>query len=275
MENSFRKLRQLQLAALITALSLTNVTFAAETTADGELRVSESAHSVTGGRDRSTPDRVSTDVYEPGESAGKRSAAKRSKAQQKSSSADAAQSPNTDFWIYAADVELFSDQDRDGYFHGIDLLFDADTVYTTAEVYAVVYLSRDGGPWLEYSETENFNIYGASGDDEYVIVSELLAGYPTGSYDVLIELFDAWDNAFVADFGPENSSELAFLPLEDSERDTPVAAPTPIVVSHGGGGSFDLAALTILAALCTALQLRRRYRLQLECVTSDRRGPSA
>ena len=35
-----------------------------------------------------------------------------------------AQSSNVDFWFYAADVELFNDHDRDGYFHGIDLWFD-------------------------------------------------------------------------------------------------------------------------------------------------------
>ena len=112
---------------------------------------------------------------------------------------------------------LFNDQDRDGYYHGIDLLFDADTYYTVAEVYAVVYLSYEGGPWNEYGATENFTIFGSSSDDDYVLVSELLEGYPAGSYDILIELFDAYDDTFLAWIGPEDTSELAFLPLEDAE----------------------------------------------------------
>ena len=103
---------------------------------------------------------------------------------------------------------LFSDDDRDGYYYGIDLLIDADTIYSEADVYAVVYLSLDGGPWNEYAATEDFTLFGASGDDAYVLVTELMSGYPRGSYDLLIELFDAWDGSFLASLGPEESSEL-------------------------------------------------------------------
>ena len=59
-----------------------------------------------------------------------------------------------------------------------------------------MYLSYEGGPWNEYAETEDFTIFGTSSEDEYVLVSELMSGYPTGSYDILIELFDAYDGAF-------------------------------------------------------------------------------
>ena len=72
-----------------------------------------------------------------------------------------------DFWFYSADVLLFNDHDVDGHFHGIDLLFDADTYYLQAEVYAVVYLSLDGGPWTEYTATDNFTLFGSSADDEF------------------------------------------------------------------------------------------------------------
>ena len=99
-------------------------------------------------------------------------AAKPVKASQSSepagASPDNVSAPNTDFWFYAADVELFADDDRDGFYHGIDLLFDADTIYNSAEVYAVLYLSLNGGPWNEYAETDNFLLFGASADDEYV-----------------------------------------------------------------------------------------------------------
>ena len=248
-----------RMTAIAVSLLFAGNALAAADPANAELRVSESSYFTDEGRDQKTANRVSTDTFEPGTRIGLRSQKAAGNESRKAGSTAVSRTPNTDFWFYTADVELFGDEDRDGYFHGIDLLFDADTVYVSADVYAVVYLSEEGGPWFEYAETETFSIYGASGDDEYVIVSELLAGYPRGSYDVLIELFDTWDNSFVADFGPENTSELAFLPLEDAERDTPARAPDVVVVSRGGGAvdGWTIAALALMAA---GLLLRRRYR---------------
>ena len=151
-----------------------------------------------------------------------------------------------DFWFYSADVLLFNDHDVDGHFHGVDLLFDADTYFQAAEVYAVVYLSLEGGPWNEYSATDNFTLFGSSADDEYQIVTELVSGYPTGSYDLLIELFDGYNNDFLASYGPVDTSELAFLPLEDSNRDLPYVPPPTTVVVHEGGGSLGWLALLAL-----------------------------
>ena len=165
--------------------------------------------------------------------------------------------PNIDFWFYTADVILFNDHDNDGFFYGIDLMFDADTYFDAVDVYAVVYLSYEGGPWNEYAATENFTIYSTSADDEYVIVTELLEGYPSGSYDLLIELFDAYDDSFLAYFGPDDTSELAFLALEDAEWDTPVEVPEVIVVhDHHGGGSIGWLALLAMAATGLLVRLR-------------------
>lgn len=161
----------------------------------------------------------------------------------------AAQAANTEFWFYYVDVELFSDFDRDGYFHGIDLLFDADTLYSVADVYAVIYLSYEYGPWNEYAVTENFTLFGSSASDEYIVETELVSGYPQGDYDILIELFDASSDLFVASIGPDDSSELALLPLEDIGRDTPVGSTTQVVVNSGGGGSLGWVLLLGLLAV--------------------------
>ena len=150
-----------------------------------------------------------------------------------------------DFWIYEADVILFADDDHDGHFYGIDLMLDADTMYLAADVYAAVYLSLNGGPWNEYAVTDEFTIYGESGTDEYTLVTELMSGYPTGSYDLLIELFDAYDGSFLASFGPEDSSSLYALPLEDFNRDAP-RFDQPLTMSYGGGGASSLWMLLIL-----------------------------
>jgi len=165
---------------------------------------------------------------------------------------------NTDFWFYDAFVTLFSDADRDGYFTGIELEFDADTIYAAADVYAVVYLSHDFGPWNEYASTNDFTIFGTSASDAYVIETELISGYPTGDYDILIELYDTFDGYMVASFGPEDSSELSLLPLEDITYDAPVGTTTQVVVSSGGGGSASWALLLGLAMFAVSRRASRR-----------------
>jgi hypothetical protein len=185
---------------------------------------------------------------------GSRSKTTRASGQQKLSGGVAevgSQTPNGDFWFYSADVDLYSDLDYDGYFAGIDVTFDADTIYSVADVYAVLYLSYELGPWNEYAYTEDFAIYGASGDDAYFIDTELVSGYPTGSYDVLIELYDIYDGSFVAEFGPDDSSQLSYLPLEDVGRDTPHSHATTVIVEQGGGsvGLLGLLALLGVAGL--------------------------
>jgi len=180
------------------------------------------------------------------EFAGKRVGHTRSSAQSKTM-ASGSVSPNVDFWFYSADVELFYDHDGDGYYYGIDLWFDADTYHAAADVYAVAYLSYEGGPWNEYAATDDFTIFSTSPDDDYVVETELISGYPRGDYDILIELFDSFNNEFLASIGPADTSELAFLPLEDADRDSPVIV-VHTVDDHHGGGSLGLGTLLVLAA---------------------------
>lgn len=162
-------------------------------------------------------------------------------------SAIISQDINDDFWFYDAWVSLSYDQDSDGYYTDISLTFDADTYYSMADVFAVVYLSYQGGAWNEYAYTEDFTIYGEMASDEYVIETTLASGYPTGDYDILIELYDAYTGYLVADMGPEYT-QLSYLPLEDMVLDTPRQV---VVVTHGGGGAMGwlLLALVPLAVM--------------------------
>ena len=209
-----------------------------------ETRQSVSTQFTKAERDRGGPGKVSKDEFAPLRTTGVRHTSKQSLAAGPSRATTA----GNDFWFYTADVVLFNDHDGDGHFHGIDLLFDADTIYLEADVYAVVYLSLEDGPWNEYSVTDNFTLYGQAAEDEYVIVTELVSGYPTGSYDLLIELFDAYDDSFLASFGPVDTSELAFLPLEDADRDIPYNGPTTVIVDEGGGSPGWLLLLVLLCA---------------------------
>jgi len=249
------------LVLILLGLASANALAEAEAFVSADSRSSVTRHYKSGGRDgnRDVANSIeSIDQYSALETEGARnpSVSERTGAASstKESGVQEATLAANDFWIYEADVVLFYDDDGDGHFYGIDLLFDADTIYNVADVYAVVYLSYEGGPWNEYSVTEDFTIYGASATDEFVLVTELASGYPTGNYDLLIELFDAFDGTFLASFGPEDTSELAYLPLEDFNRDEP-EFDRPVTVSRGGGGASGMWLLLPLALI-----LRRRVR---------------
>jgi hypothetical protein len=213
------------------------------------------------GRSSVMPVTITEDRYAPLATSGERSAAGRMMNTGKLALAQngSEQAASEDFWFFHADVQLFNDDDHDGYYHGIDVLFDVDTIFETADVYAVLYLSYEGGPWNEYAVTDTFRIFGATSDDEYVVVTELTSGYPRGNYDLLIDLYDTWDGSLVATLGPEDSSALSYLPLEDFNRDDPDGGDTVVVVD--GGGALD--AWTVLAGLLYVLAIwlvRRRQR---------------
>ena len=252
----FLKLQRLTMTMLLTIVLCAYASGAMAAEANAGKRLSITTQKTKAQRDEGSVGLVAEYEYDALAANGERDKGKRSVAQQQAAAATA-QAPNSDFWFYSADVVLFNDLDRDGYYHGIDLLFDADTYYEFAEVYAVVYLSLDGGPWNEYAVTETFTIFGSSSEDDYVLVTELIDGYPTGSYDILIELFDAWDDSFVAWVGPEDTSELAFLPLEDADRDRAVV-PDVVVINRGGGGSLGW---LLILSLGLVAAVRRRLAL--------------
>ena len=241
-------------ATLLIAISATSS--AATAVEDDGTRVTLSKHYRGDGRENAVAIKESRDEYGALSATGTRNGKTRSAANAKTSSGQS-MSPNSDFWFYLVDVELYADDDRDGFYTGVDLLFDVDTYYSVADIYAVAYLSFEGGPWEEYAVTEDFSIFGSSGTDDYVIVTDLVSGYPTGDYDILIEVFDADTNDFLAVTGPEDTSELGFLPLEDMDRDAPFGGDTRVTVNHGGGGAFGWPTLMLLAS-CLAFAARRQ-----------------
>jgi hypothetical protein len=244
-------------ACLLISISATSA--AAEVGADEDTRTTVTRHFQGDGRENAIAIKETRDEHTELSPPGTRSSKMKSTTTSKSSSLMAT-SANIDFWFYLADVELYADDDRDGYYTGIDLLIDVDTYHSIADIYAVAYLSHEGGPWEEYAVTEDFTIFGSSGTDDYVIVTDLVSGYPRGDYDLLVEIFDARDDAFLAFIGPEESSELSFLPLEDMNRDAQANTDTRVTVNSSGGGSFG--ALTLLALAAAAFVRRVRYRTQ-------------
>jgi len=235
--------------AMLFLLSLAAVG-AAET--DNEPRQSLTAQGSGITRGGVVDGNISFDEFEKLQTEGPRTSRAKTSSPEKGGDAILQSVGNSNFWFYDADVELFADFDRDGYYYGIDLMFDADTNYVAADVYAVIYLSYEYGPWNEYAVTDDFTLLGSSSTDEYIVETELVSGYQTGSYDILIELFDAYDGAYLASIGPDDTSELAYLPLEDSTRDVASTGTPQVVVNSGGGGSLSwLLLLGLLAVRMT------------------------
>ena len=154
----------------------------------------------------------------------------------------------TDFSIYGATALLQDDYDSDGFYQTFSVSFDADIVsYTTRpwdEVYALLYISKNGGPWTHYYTTDNFIIEGDTDLDEYEVITTFLSGYSTDHYDILIDLYQEGYGDIVASYSSDDSNVLFALPLESADYDEPYIEV--IEVSHGGSFSIVTIILFLL-----------------------------
>ena len=166
-----------------------------------------------------------------------------------------------DFAISSAWISLQTDEDFDGYYRRFELTFNADVYSGDARLYAYIYLSFEGGPWNLLYTTDRFNLAASSTRDEYVVETELDSGYPTGYYDVLIELYDANSDRFLLDYGPYQNADLSALPMEDRRHD---------FINHQedsyeiyGSGAFGWITLLLLSGV----HLTRKTRSTLSYLT--------
>lgn len=170
------------------------------------------------------------------------------------SPASYANSVYRDFYIYDAYSRLFVDNDFDGFYQTFSVTFDADVsgayVNETANVFAELYLSRNGGPWEHYYTTDIFTIFGDATDDDYEVLTTLESGFSTDHYDVLIDLYEVGYGDIVASVSSNDFDSLYALPLESSYWDDEY---TEYESEHGGSMSlWGVLALLILG-------LTRRY----------------
>ena len=159
-----------------------------------------------------------------------------------------------DFTISSAWVSLQTDDDFDGYYRRFGLTFDADVYSGNTRLYADIYLSFEGGPWNLLYTTDRFNVTESTTRDEYVVETELDSGYPTGYYDVLIELYDANSDRFLLDYGPYQNSELSSLPMEDRRHD--LIGYQEDSYEFYGSGSFGWVTLLLTSGLGLARKTR-------------------
>lgn len=153
-----------------------------------------------------------------------------------------------DFWFYDAWITLFGDRDYDGYFSGFSLEFDADTAYYQAPVYAIVYLGKNDY-YEPFHVTSVFTLYGESSDDSVLLESDLVTGYPTGDYDILIELIDAATEQHVATIDAYTDADLSYQSLESADFDQPYTSEVVVEYHAGSWGIFGLLALAGLVVI--------------------------
>jgi hypothetical protein len=152
-----------------------------------------------------------------------------------------------DFAIYGATSLLQEDYDGDGFYQTFSVIFDADIYSYTdnqfGEVYALLYISKNGGPWTHYFTTDDFLIEGDTDLDEYEVITTFLSGYSSDYYDVLIDLYQVGYSDIVATYSSDDSNALYALPLESADYDEPYIE----VVEVHGGGSMSLLMLLLLS----------------------------
>ncbi|MFQ3217681.1 MAG: hypothetical protein ACI8R9_000736 [Paraglaciecola sp.] len=166
------------------------------------------------------------------------------------SSRPQAKSAGTDVWVYDANIFLHDDLDYDGYFHHFSVDLDVDTYFVHAKVYARLYLGL-GDDFREFHTTSDFVVDGQSSDDVFTVQSELLSGFRPDDYEVLIEIYDAYNDDLVAVYDGYDDDDLYLLSLESSDYETVYIEPD-VVVIHGGGS------LGILCLLLLPLLVARR-----------------
>ena len=169
----------------------------------------------------------------------------------------------TTFEIFDAWLELSGDLDDDGFYHHLKVIFDADTSSEYATVYVKLFLSYEGGPWYQYTESDLFEIHHDSADDTYEVLTELIDGYAPGYYEVLVELHSFSHHGVMDSLILDTDLSNRSIALEDREHDDPYLYDDHydadyVDVSYGVGvsGSFSVAGMIMLMIL---LFIKWRY----------------
>ena len=136
------------------------------------------------------------------------------------------------YYINDVATTLLVDSDRDGYYSRFRITFDPDTDIPGSYVYAIVWVRAQGGQWIKEHTSKDFRIDASGTADAYSFTADWVSGYPTGYYDVQIDLHDSTTGVLVASAGSERP-ELSRVPLEDQSRDQFVSSPPT------GGGSVS------------------------------------
>ncbi|MFT6925282.1 MAG: hypothetical protein ACJAZP_000862 [Psychromonas sp.] len=166
-----------------------------------------------------------------------------------------------EFTIYNAFTTLLDDFDGDGYYQTFSVIFDAD-IYSydsndSSAVYARLYLSDNGGPWINYYTTDDFIIHSDSDQDEYEVITSFASGYNSNNYDLLIDLYQVGYDEIVATYSSNDNQALYALPLESGDYDRLYV--DRVYVQAGSFSSWLLIILFLLLASRFYRPFMRRF----------------
>lgn len=149
-------------------------------------------------------------------------------------------------WISDIGALLVDDIDNDSYFSGFSLTIDVDSEYGDTDVYAKIYVQSDTQPLMLLHKTSRFSVYGSTRGDEYRIDTELRNNFASDTYNLVIDIHDAWSDDLLDTANSRGFSNLRNLPLESSEQNllsdnleqdivTEFSSADVVVTEHAGG----------------------------------------
>lgn len=137
----------------------------------------------------------------------------------KNSSPNHAINHHDDVWFHHSSITLSHDEDNDGYYSRIKIIFDLDTDYSSIEVYAALVLIDSQNHKTEYFITEDFWLHGNSAIDDYQIKTLLEENWQTDYYRLRVEIYDADDGTLLTSLDDFDDSNFDNLPLESLDND--------------------------------------------------------
>ncbi|MEH8019744.1 choice-of-anchor H family protein [Rheinheimera metallidurans] len=155
------------------------------------------------------------------------------------------QSYQSHVWFNSVDIFISGDINNNGYFHQLEVEFDADTSLPYQQVFAEFSLLPTYGGEKIYYTSSVFELFRQSNNDWLAVDTVLERRFPADEYLLTIRLFDANTGYLLAEISGFDDSNLDYLPLEDYDRDSYIT-DTTVVVSGGTTGIFSLLVLCLM-----------------------------
>lgn len=160
-------------------------------------------------------------------------------------------------WFHSVNLTLSGDINHNGYFHRLEVEFDADTSAPYLQVFAEYTLLPSYGNERVYYTSSVFELYRESADDWLAIDTVLEDSFAADDYLLTIRLFDAATGYMIAEISGFDDANLDYLALEDYNRDSYVPDTSTVEVHGGSTGMFWLLALCLFLGFRYHAQSRR------------------
>ena len=156
-------------------------------------------------------------------------------------------------WFHSVSLYLSGDINANGYYHRLEVEFDADTELNYQPVFAEFSLLPSYGSERIFYTSSVFELYRDSANDWLAIDTILDQRFAPDQYLLTVRLFDANTGYLLAEISGFDDSNLDLLALEDYDRDSYIDTTTTVEVSAGSTG------IMALLTLCCLIIRRRQH----------------